>query len=124
MPAVDPKKLKRLMITDVLAPYAMRRGLSRGQLDDLVQRAMEDKRFDLCASSDEFADHFMDEAQATDWAQEFERSNKAPHIFPTSQAAKSEENFGGYPISELEKMKPEQRLAIANKVERERAKKN
>ena len=63
MPAVDPKVLKRLKIKDLLAPFAMSRGLSSAQLSDLVARATEDKRFDLSASSDEFADYHLDEAR-------------------------------------------------------------
>ena len=46
----------------------MSRGLSSAQLSDLVARATEDKRFDLSASSDEFADYHLDEAQARAWA--------------------------------------------------------
>lgn len=64
MSAVDPKVLKKLKIKDLLVPFAMDRRLSSAQLGDLVARAMEDKRFDLSVSSDEFADYFMDEAQA------------------------------------------------------------
>ena len=36
MPAVDPKKLQRLMITELLVPFAMKRRLAGAQLADLV----------------------------------------------------------------------------------------
>ena len=55
MPAVNPKKLKRLLVAELLLPFAMKRRLTSGQLEDLVHRAMADKRFDLSASSDDFA---------------------------------------------------------------------
>ena len=32
MPAVDPKKLKRLMVNELLVPYAMKRRLSAGPI--------------------------------------------------------------------------------------------
>ncbi len=37
MPAVDPKKLKRLLITQLMTPFAMQRRLSAGQMGDLVE---------------------------------------------------------------------------------------
>ena len=66
MPAVSPKKLKRLMITELLVSFAMKRRLSAAQLADLVERGMTDTRFDLSATSDDFADYHMDEAEAAE----------------------------------------------------------
>ena len=124
MPAIDPKKLKRLLISTLLVPFAMKRRLSPAQLADLVERAMSDKRFDLSASSDEFANYYLDEAEASDWAEEFERSKTAPHIFPIEgQEQKPEEMYGGVKMSDFLKMPAEQRLATANRLEAERAKK-
>jgi hypothetical protein len=64
----------------------------------------------------------MDETNGADWPQEFESSNKAPHIFPTSapQNAKAQDKFGGFTHAELEKMPAEQRLSVANRVEFEK----
>jgi hypothetical protein len=125
MPAVDPKKLKRLMITERLVSFAMKRRLSPAQLADLVERGLVDARFDLSATSDDFADHHMDEAAAGDWAEEIERSGKAPHLFtpdPRFQP-KPEERYGGYTAEQFEAMSSDQQLAIANRVEYERARK-
>ena len=86
---------------------------------------MSDKRFDLSASSDEFANYYLDEAEAADWAAEFERSKIAPHLFPIEgQEQKPEEMYGGVKMSDFLKMPAEQRLATANRLEAERAKKN
>lgn len=124
MPAVNPKKLKKLMVSDLLVPFAMKRRLTSGQLEDLVNRAMQDKRFDLSASSDDFA-HYMNVEQATDWATEFEQAGSAPHIFfDTSQnSAVSEETYAGMKKSDFDKLPAETRLRLINKVEAERAKK-
>lgn len=116
MPAVCPKKLKRLLVNEMLTPFALKRRLSGGQLADLTERAMRDKRFDLSASSDEFAG-LMDEDQAADWAVEFERGGSAPHLFSGDADEESnEEMYGGVKKSDFLKMAPEQRLAIANRV--------
>ena len=128
MPAVNPKKLQRLMIAELLVPFAMKRRLSGAQLADLVQRAVADKRFDLSASSDEFAG-LMTESEAEDWAIEFERGGSAPHLFSgdADDESTTEEMYGGVKKSEFLKMAPEQRLAIANRVadqERRNAKKH
>ena len=114
MPAVDPKKLKRLMVTELLVPFAMERRLSGGQLADIVARATRDKRFDLSASSDEFAG-FMNEDEAKDWVTEFERAGTAPHLF-AGEAQEPEGMVDGLKQSEFLKLPPEQRLAIANKI--------
>jgi hypothetical protein len=123
MPAVDPKKLKRLMVTELLIPFAIQRQLSGGQLADLVRRAMSDKHFDLSAVLDEFAS-YMDEDQASDWAFELERSGQAPHLFLSVEddPSKAEQMYGGVKKDDFNKMSPEQRLAIANAVEFERGK--
>ena len=121
MPAVDPKKLKRLLITQLMTPFAMLRRLSSAQLADLVERAIRDPRFDLSAASDDFAG-YMNEQEAADWAAELERSNKAPHLF-TSQDAEptaDQKRFGGYTEQELARMTPQQVLRIANEVEFEK----
>ena len=124
MPACDPKKLKRLMISELLAPFAMRRRLSGAQLEDLVHRAMSHKLFDLSASSDTFVNFTLDEAEATNWAEEFERSNTAPHIFSTAEQNNGEpdEMYGDMRMNDFLKMPPESRLAVSNQVEAERAK--
>src|ERR1700730_14507089 len=127
MPAVDPKKLKRLMISELLAPFAMKRRLCDAQLDDLVHRAMEDKRFDLSAVSDTFVNFTMDQSEAAHWAQELERSNKAPHLFTSEERnhGQPEDMYGDLKMADLLKMPPQSRLAISNRVEAERvAKKN
>ena len=121
MPAVNPSKLKRLMITELLVPFAMKRRLAGAQLADLVQRAVADKRFDLSASSDEFAG-LMDEDQASDWAEEFERSNTAPHLFSANDQ-RVEEMYGNIRKDDFDKLPPEQRLAIINQIDYERAQK-
>ena len=59
----------------------MRRRLSEAQFADLIRHAVANERFDLSASSDRFANDFMDEFEATYWAEEYERSGKAPHLF-------------------------------------------
>jgi hypothetical protein len=117
MPAVNPKKLKRLMTLELLLPFALKRKLSAAQLEDLAERAMVDKRFDLSAYSDEFAG-YMNADQATDWATEFERVGTAPHLFATEgdDLSKPEEMFGDVPLSEVEEMSAEARLRLANKV--------
>ena len=92
---------------------------------DLVQRGMLDARFDLSATSDEFADYHLNEAEAGEWADELDRSGKAPHLFtpdPRLQP-KPEEKYGGYTAEQFEAMSGEQQLAVANRVEYERAKK-
>jgi hypothetical protein len=121
MPAVDPKVLKKLKIKDLLVPFAMARRLSSAQLSDLVARAMEDKRFDLSVSCDEFDDLLMDEAQAKTWAEELEESGTASHLFTVEAPTDDRKTFGGFTEEELSRMSPEQRLAVANKVEFERA---
>jgi len=102
----------------------MKRRLSSGQLDDLLQRALADKLFDLSASSDEFAHSFLDEVEATYWAENLERSGKALHLFTTDavDTTKPQETYGGYTTAQLEKLPPQDRLVIANRVEAERAK--
>jgi hypothetical protein len=124
MPAVNPNKLKKLLIAELVTPLAMRRGLSHGQLTDLVERAMLDPRFDLAAASDDFAGH-MSDAEAADWVLELEQSNEAPHLFTRRDAEPSagDERFGGYTKQELEQMSPGQALRILNQVEFEKAKK-
>jgi hypothetical protein len=119
MPAIDPKKLKKLMITELLVPFAMRRRLSEAQFADLIRHAAANQRFDLSASSDRFANDFVDEFEATYWAEEYERSGKAPHLFPNAglDNEKPEEMYGGVNISELP---PEVRLQFANKIADER----
>ena len=128
MPAVCPKKLKRLLVNEMLTPFALKRRLSGGQLADLTERAMRDKRFDLSASSDEFAG-LMTESEAEDWAIEFERGGSAPHLFSgdADDESTTEEMYGGVKKSDFLEMPPEQRLAIANRVadqERRNAKKH
>jgi len=91
MPAVNPKKLKRLLVAELLTPFAMKRQLTSGQLEDLVHRAMQDKRFDLSASSDDFV-HYMNVEQATDWATEFERGGSAPHIFSNADQGDADDD--------------------------------
>ena len=123
MPACDPQKLKRLMISELLAPFAMKRRLSGGQLDDLVRRAMSCKLFDLSASSDTFVNFTLDEAEAGNWAEELERSNTAPHIFSSAEKnnGEAEDMYGDMRMSDFLKLPPESRLAISNQVEAERA---
>lgn len=118
MPVSDSKKLKRLMVKELLMPFAMKRGLTSAQLDDLVHRDIAHQRFDLSASTNNFA-HHMNEREATDWAAEFERLGSAPHIFPNDaqRGPAPEQEFGGIKMSELLKMPAEQRLRIANQVE-------
>ena len=68
MPAINPQRLKELLIKDLLTPFAMKRRLSYAQLNDLVRRAMADKVFDLSASDDEFANPFwMRSKQRIGW---------------------------------------------------------
>ena len=124
MPAVNPKKLKRLMVTELLVPFAMKRRLAGAQLADLVQRAVADKRFNLSASSDEFS-ALMNEDEAEDWAIEFERSNTAPHLFSANEQNRStlEEMYGGMKKSDFDQLPPEQRLAIFNQWDYERTQK-
>lgn len=120
--AVDPKILKRLKIKDLLAPFAISRGLSNAQLSDLVARATEDKRFDLSAFSDEFADYYMDGVQARAWAEELEQSGRAGHLFSVSPPpANASKTFGGFTEAELAQMPPKQRLGIAKQLEFDRA---
>ena len=121
MPAVNPKKLQRLMITELLVPFAMKRRLAGAQLADLVQRAVADKRFNLSASSDEFS-ALMNEDEAEDWAIEFERSNTAPHLFSANEQ-RLEEMYGNLRKSDFDQLPPEQRLAIVNQIEYERTQK-
>jgi hypothetical protein len=124
MPAINPQRLKELLIKDLLTSFAMKRRLSYAQLNDLVRRAQEDKLFDLSASKDEFAHPYLDEVEATYWAEILERSGKAEHLFTTdaTDAVKPEETYGGYTAEQLANMPPQDRLAIANRVEAERAK--
>ena len=123
MPAIDPVKLKRLKISHLLIPFAMKRGLTAAQLGDLVERAMADSRFDLSAASDEFANFTVDEDDARYWAEELERAGTASHLFAVAAKEPKTEakTVGGYTEEELSKMPPETRLAIANRVEFERA---
>jgi hypothetical protein len=125
MPAISPNKLKRLMITELLVPSAMKRRLSAAQLADLVQRGMTDTRFDLSATSDDFADYHMDEAEAANWAEELEQSGQAPHLFSPDPRLQPqpEERYGGYTAEQFDAMSPDQQLAVANRVAYERAKK-
>ncbi|MBC7988876.1 MAG: hypothetical protein H7Y19_04765, partial [Luteimonas sp.] len=57
-----------MKISHLLVPFAMKRGLSPAQLNDLVERAMADSRFDLNAANDEFATFTVDENDARFWA--------------------------------------------------------
>jgi hypothetical protein len=103
----------------------MKRRLSPTQLFDLARRAVTDKKFDLSATSDEFADYHLDEAEAAEWADELDRSGKAPHLFtpdPRLQP-RPEEKYGGYTAEQFDAMSPDQQLAVANRVAYERAKK-
>jgi hypothetical protein len=123
MPAIDPIKLKRLKISHLLMPFAMKRGLTSAQLGDLVERAMADTRFDLDAATDEFSNFLIDEDDARFWAEDLERLGTAPHLFSVAgtNPKPNAKTVGGYTEAELSKMPPEQRLAIANRVEFERA---
>ena len=124
MPAINPQRLKELLIKDLLTPFAMKRRLSYAQLNDLVRRALTDKVFDLSASADEFANPFLDEVETTYWLENLERSGKAAHLFATDgpDAVTPEETYGGYTAAELQKLPPEKRLALANRMEEDRAK--
>lgn len=123
MPAIDPIKLKRLKIGQLLVPFAMKRGLSPAQLNDLVERAMSDGRFDLNAATDEFANFTVGEDDAKFWAEDLESAGTAPHLFsaPEKQEKKEPKRFGGYTEAELAEMSCEQRLRVANAVAFERA---
>jgi hypothetical protein len=79
--------------------------------------------FDLSASADEFANPYLDEVEATYWAETLKLSGKAAHLFTTDgpDAATSEETYGGYTAAELQKLPPEKRLALANRMEEDRA---
>jgi hypothetical protein len=126
MPAVDPKKLKRLLVTEMLTPFAMKRKLSSGQLSDLVRRAMDDGRFDLSGSSDDFA-HYMTEDEAADWADQLDKGGSAPHVFSTQDKPTdaSTEKYGGLSEREFQRLSAEAKLRIANQVEaKRRARKN
>jgi hypothetical protein len=123
MPAINPQRLKELLIKDLLTSFAMKRRLSYAQLNDLVRRAMADKVFDLSASADEFANPFLDEVETTYWLENLERSGRAAHLFTADgpDAAPPEETYGGYTAAELQKLPPEKRLALANRMEEDRA---
>jgi hypothetical protein len=123
MPAIDPTKLKRLKISHLLVPFAMKRGLTPAQLGDLVERAMADNRFDLDGATDEFSNFLIDEDDARFWAEDLEKLGTAPHLFSVvgKEAKPEAKTIGGYTEAELAKMPPEARLAIANRVEFERA---
>ena len=119
MPVVDPKKLKELMVSELLVPFAIRRRLSEAQLADLVRRAIADERFDLAASADRFANDFMDRFEATHWVEELERSGKAAHLF-TKLAPDSKTPEGTYAGIDVNNLSPEVRLQIANAASEER----
>ena len=78
---------------------------------------MRDPRFDLSASSDDFAG-CMNEHEAAEWAKELERSNAAPHLFTSDGAEQvtDEERFGGYTREELQKMSSQRALSIINQI--------
>ena len=120
--SVDPKELKKLKVLSLLVPFALQRRLSYAQLDDLVERALTEKLFDLDAATHTFA-LYIDQSEATYWAEALERSGKAAHLFGTdvADAEKPEETYGGYTAAELEKLPPERRLEVANRVEHDRA---
>ena len=116
MPAVNPNKLKRLLTMEMLLPFATKRKLSAGQLEDLVHRAAADKRFDLSAYNDDFAG-YMSPDEASDWASELERTGKAPYLFDAEgSASRPEQMFGNVPLSEVAEMSAEARLRLANEV--------
>ena len=121
MPA-DTKELKKLKVMSLLISFALQRRLSYAQLDDLVERALAERLFDLDAATHTFA-LYIDQTEATYWAEALERSGKAAHLFGTDipGADKPEETFGGYTAAELEKLPPERRLEVANRVEHDRA---
>src|ERR1700694_4755132 len=123
MPAINPQRLKELLIKDLLTSFAMKRRLSYAQLNDLVRRAMADKVFDLSASADEFANPFLDEVETTYWLENLERRGRAATLFLTDvpEAGMPEETYGGYTAAELQKLPPEKRLALANRMEEDRA---
>lgn len=114
MPAVDPTRLKRLMIAELLTPYAIKQRLSAGQLADLVHRATAEKRFEL-SSSGEFSDYSVDETDAADWADELKRSGSAPHLFASDGSA-LEPMYGGMKKSDFDALTPEQQLSIVNRL--------
>ena len=93
MPAVNNGTLKKLLITQLLVSFALKRRLSLAQLEDLVERAMTDPRFDLTASSEKFADPGMTAAEAANWAEAVERSGKAAHLFSGSEAAEAKQSL-------------------------------
>jgi hypothetical protein len=120
--SVDPKELKRLKVLALLIPFALKRQLSYAQLDDLIERAISDRLFDLDAATHTFA-LFTDQTEATYWAEALERSGKAAHLFGTevADAKKPEETYGGYTAAELQQLPAEKRLEVANRVEHDRA---
>ena len=119
---VDAKELKKLKVLSVLVPFALQRRLSYAQLDDLVERALTEKLFDLDAATHTFA-LYIDQTEATYWAEALERSGKAAHLFGTDlvEGGKPEETFGGYTAAELQNLPAEKRLEAANRVEHDRA---
>jgi hypothetical protein len=120
--SADLKELKKLKVMSLLIPFALQRRLSYAQLDDLIERALADKLFDLDAATRTFA-LYTDQTEATYWAETLERSGKAAHLFGTDipGADKPEETFGGYTPAELAMLPPEKRIAVANRVEHDRA---
>jgi hypothetical protein len=120
--SVDPKELKKLKVLKLLVSFALQRRLSYAQLNDLVERALTEKLFDLDAATHEFA-LFTDQTEATYWAEALERSGKAAHLFGTdvSGTDKPQETFGGYSVADFQQLPAEKRLEIINRVEHDRA---
>ena len=87
---------------------------------------MADSRFDLLGADNEFANLLVDENDARFWAEDLESAGTAPHLFPASEKERKRDldKFGGYTEAEFLKLPPEQRLAIANRLEFERASKS
>src|SRR5687768_9351467 len=103
--SVDPKELKKLKVLKLLVSFALQRRLSYAQLDDLVERALTEKLFDLDAATYEFA-LFTDQTEATYWAEALERSGKAAHLFGTDVPGtdKPQETFGGYSVADFQQL--------------------
>ena len=115
----SPGKSRPIRNSDPIEPARQDQGvLFRGSL---IHRAMDDKRFDLSASSDDFA-HFMHVGEASDWATEFEKKGTAPHVFATQSPKGDAANdaYGGLTQPEFQKLPAEERLKIANRVEAKR----
>lgn len=115
MSAIDFDEYKRLKILAAILPAALKRGMAFPAIEDLANRGLNDGSF-LIGTTGELLG-----LPPSDFVDQWSQKPEAAHLFQNTDAAdKSEgETVCGMPREKFDKLKPEQKLALANKMQSE-----